>query len=240
MKQDYERCILYYNHSGKVLRFNHYVFLSKYNPTGGEGGVGHRDATADAEHTRTFERKYGAYIRNTKTHRDGSSSFVLKSNAERQRLAAQAPKDYVRPRLRRMEGGKEQQMEGGKEQQLVFLLAEAQHKLRRTPSDVNLQAEVDSYTRELTHLEQRPRPQRPDLVIPDVESQVPVESSSGLSSRENRERKYHMWQLKLQRVRKDKQAQVKPKSKSRQFSEEVEQLVSCSGSVCEGVKRRRR
>ena len=181
MKQDYERCILYYNHSGKVLRFNHYVFLSKYNPTGGEGGVGHRDATADAEHTRIFEDKYSAYIKYTKTHSSGSSSFVFKPNAERQRLAAQAPKDYVRP-----------------------------------------------------------RPQRPDLVIPDVESQVPVESSSGLSSRENRERKYHMWQLKLQRVRKDKQAQVKPKSKSRQFSEEVEQLVSCSGSVCEGVKRRRR
>ena len=41
-------------------------------------------------------------------------------------------------------------------------------------------------------------------------------------------------------VLEETQAQVKPKSKSRQFSEEVKQLVSCSGSVCEGVKRRRR
>jgi hypothetical protein len=41
----------------------------------------------------------------------------------------------------------------GKEQQLVLLLAEAQRKLAATPNDANLQAEFDSYTRELAHLE---------------------------------------------------------------------------------------
>jgi hypothetical protein len=49
---------------------------------------------------------------------------------------------------------------GGKEQQLVILLAEAQRKLLATPNDANLQAESDSYTRELEHLERRAPPQR--------------------------------------------------------------------------------
>jgi hypothetical protein len=35
----------------------------------------------------------------------------------------------------------------------VLLLAEAQRKLLATPNDASLQAEFDSYTRELAHLE---------------------------------------------------------------------------------------
>jgi hypothetical protein len=46
-----------------------------------------------------------------------------------------------------------QRMEGGKEQQLVLLLAEAQRKLLATPNDAIIQAEFDSYTRELAHFE---------------------------------------------------------------------------------------
>jgi hypothetical protein len=126
MKQDYECCILNYVHSGKVLRYNQYAIRSKYNPKDAEGamgGKGHRDAASDRDSTRIFEAKYDPYISYTKTHKDNSTSFVLKPYAERQRLAALAPKDGVRP-----------------------------------------------------------RPQRPDLEMPDAESrQVPVDSSSGLS-----------------------------------------------------------
>jgi hypothetical protein len=181
MKQDYERCILYYNHAGKVLRFNHYAFLSKYNPKGDEGGIGHRDADSDSRSTREFERKYPGYIKNTKTHKDGSTSFVLNPNAERQRLAALSPKDAVPP-----------------------------------------------------------RPQRPNLEMPDVDSQVHAVGISGCSSREGRERQYEEWTALRQSRRAQARAQVQHRSKSARFDEEVAQLVASSSSVYDSVKRRRR
>ena len=184
MKQDCECCILNYVHSGKVLRYNQYAIRSKYNPKDAEGamgGIGHRDAASDRESTRIFEAKYDPYISYTKTHKDGSTSFVIKPNAQRQRLAALSPRDAVPP-----------------------------------------------------------RPQRPNLVMPGLDSQVHAGGGSGCSSREDKQREYEEWTALRQRKRAEAQAQVQRKSASEQFDESVAQLVASSNSVFDSVKRRRR
>jgi hypothetical protein len=181
MKQDFQRTIMFYELEGRVVRFNHISFVTKFNPKNTKGGVGHRDAASEKESTRIFENKYGAYIRNTLTHSDGSTSFVLNPNAERQRLAALSPKDAVPP-----------------------------------------------------------RPQRPNLEMPDVDSQVHAVGISGCSSREGRERQYEEWTVLRQRRRAQARAQVHHRSKSARFDEEVAQLVASSSSVYDSVKRRRR
>jgi hypothetical protein len=62
-----------------VLRFNWFSYKSEYNPKNTEGGIGHRDAEAETKATDLFKEEYDEFIQSTKRHKDGSTSFVLKS-----------------------------------------------------------------------------------------------------------------------------------------------------------------
>lgn len=74
-KEDFEMSILYYNKYGGVLRFNHYAYRSNY--MGGDGG---RKREKDSKDSDAFIKKYGAYISKVITHKDGTTSFLLKKN----------------------------------------------------------------------------------------------------------------------------------------------------------------
>ncbi len=78
-KTDFERTVLYYKHDGKVLRMNHCTINTAYNPKD-KGGIGHRDMKAEKEACETFVEEYGEYVKQIKTHKNGSTSMILKRN----------------------------------------------------------------------------------------------------------------------------------------------------------------
>ena len=76
-KSDFERTILHFKHDGKVLRMNHCTINTAYNPKT-SGGIGHRDAKAEREATDLFVKEYGEYVQSVKTHKNGSTSMILR------------------------------------------------------------------------------------------------------------------------------------------------------------------
>jgi len=76
-KSDFERTILHYKHDGKVLRCNRYGIETAYNPKE-KGGIGHRDAKAEKDACTLFVDRYGEYVHRVITHKNGSTSMLLK------------------------------------------------------------------------------------------------------------------------------------------------------------------
>jgi hypothetical protein len=81
-KMDFQRTIEYYKHDEKVLRYNHYTFCTAYNPKTNEGGFGYRTAEKEKEVCDIFMKKYSSFISRIVTHKDGSTSLVLRRNPE--------------------------------------------------------------------------------------------------------------------------------------------------------------
>lgn len=77
-KEDFEMSILYYEKYGGVLRFNKYAYLSDYM-----GGVGGRKREKDKIDSDNFLKKYKKYISKVITHKDGTTSFLLKKNVNK-------------------------------------------------------------------------------------------------------------------------------------------------------------
>ena len=77
-KEDFEMTIEYYKKYGGVLRFNKYSYISDY--MGGKGG---RDRSKEKEDSDNFFKKYKSYISRVITHKDGTTSFLLKKNVDK-------------------------------------------------------------------------------------------------------------------------------------------------------------
>lgn len=77
-KADYNRTIEHYKIDKKIIRLNHYSIKTKYNA--GNGGIGKRDLETIKNETDLFLEKYKNYICRTNTHKNGTTSFLLKKN----------------------------------------------------------------------------------------------------------------------------------------------------------------
>jgi hypothetical protein len=74
-KEDFEMTIEYYKKYGGVLRMNKFSFISDYM-----GGSGGRDRSTEKKDSDDFKKKYKEYISREITHKDGTTSFLLKKN----------------------------------------------------------------------------------------------------------------------------------------------------------------
>lgn len=72
-KLDFETTIQYYIRDGGVLRFNHYSMRTRY-------ATGRVAKVNESEDTDKFIKKYGKYISKVITHKNGTTSFLLKKN----------------------------------------------------------------------------------------------------------------------------------------------------------------
>jgi hypothetical protein len=77
-KADYYRTIEHYKMNKKIIRLNHYSIKTKYNS--GNGGIGKRDLEKIKNETDMFVEKYKNYISRIITHKNGTTSFLLKKN----------------------------------------------------------------------------------------------------------------------------------------------------------------
>ena len=71
-KSDYAFTIENYKRDGKVVRLNHYSFSADYSAN-----------TDVGNDTDRFMAKYGKFVSKVVTHKNGSTSFVLKKDAEK-------------------------------------------------------------------------------------------------------------------------------------------------------------
>lgn len=74
-KTDWQRTILYYEHDGGVVRYNHVGFTTTYNPV---GGIGHRTPEVETKAAEAFQARYSQYITSIRNHKDGTTSFNMR------------------------------------------------------------------------------------------------------------------------------------------------------------------
>jgi len=77
-KTDWQRTILYYEHDGGVVRYNHVGFTTTYNPVNAQGGIGYRSPHLESKAAVAFQERYPKYITSIRTHKDGSTSFNMR------------------------------------------------------------------------------------------------------------------------------------------------------------------
>ncbi len=77
-KADFERTVLYFKRDKIVLRFNHYAPVTSYNPKS-MNGVGFRNPEREKASALLFKNTYPEYVRRINTHKNGSTSLVLKT-----------------------------------------------------------------------------------------------------------------------------------------------------------------
>ena len=77
-KTDWQRTILYYEHDGGVVRYNHVGFCTTYNPVNAQGGIGYRSPEIESKAAEAFQAKYSQYITGIRTHKDGTTSFNMR------------------------------------------------------------------------------------------------------------------------------------------------------------------
>ena len=77
LKCDFQRTILYYERDGGIVRLNNYSFDTRFN----KGKGGNTNEKNNEEHySKLFEEKYSQYIQRKITHKNGTSSFILRKN----------------------------------------------------------------------------------------------------------------------------------------------------------------
>jgi len=77
-KSDFERTILYFENDKIILRYNHYAVRTLYNPKS-KGGFGFRNNELEKINALLIKEKYPQYVKYIKTHKNGSTSIVLKN-----------------------------------------------------------------------------------------------------------------------------------------------------------------
>ena len=77
-KEDYERTIRHFINDGKIIRFNKVSFKTKFNPLKNKTGVGIRNLEHIKKDDEKLIAEFGKYIKYTKRHKSGTTSFILK------------------------------------------------------------------------------------------------------------------------------------------------------------------
>jgi hypothetical protein len=77
-KTDWQRTILYYEHDGGVLRYNHVGFTTTFNPVNAQGGIGYRSPDEETKAAHAFQTRYPQYITGIRTHKTGSTTFHMR------------------------------------------------------------------------------------------------------------------------------------------------------------------